>query len=301
MTTRRYSFSTALWSFGISSLLLATHGLSFGQVSQRAGLAPSSTRIVESIDEANLVQLQGNTHPVARSDYDQGAVPDDFAMEHLLLQLKRSPEQEERLEQLIDELHDRQSPRYHQWLTAEQLGAEFGPAQQDLEVVANWLQRHGFKINVVYSSGTTMDVSGTAGQVRDTFHTEIHNYNFHGVQHIANATDPQIPAALAPLVIGFVSLHDFMSHPIVRRRTPLEPLRSGNPSIGVGPDFSFSHNGTEQYDVGPQDFAALYNVKPLWTASTPITGKGQTIALIGDSDMQAADWRKFRTTFGLSS
>ena len=56
----------------------------------------------------------------------------------------------------------------------------------------------------------TIDVSGTAGQVREAFHTQIHNYLVNGKQHIANASDPQIPAALSSVVVGFTSLNDFM-------------------------------------------------------------------------------------------
>jgi len=47
------------------------------------------------------------------------------------------------------------------------------------------------------------------GQLRSAFHTQIHKYQVSGKIHYANATDPQIPAALAPVVGGFVSLNNF--------------------------------------------------------------------------------------------
>ena len=94
------------------------------------------------------------------------------------------------------ELQDPHSGKYHQWLTAEELGTKFGPAQQDIETVSQWLSSHGLQVNRVSKNGLTIDVSGTAGQVRDAFHTEIHKYVVNGKQHIANASDPQIPAAL---------------------------------------------------------------------------------------------------------
>ena len=46
-------------------------------------------------------------------------------------------------------------------------------------------------------------------QLRSAFHTQIHKYVVNGETHYANATDPQIPAALAPVVSGFVSLNNF--------------------------------------------------------------------------------------------
>jgi subtilase family serine protease len=250
-----------------------------------AGSTTAAPRIVQAIDEANLATLAGNTHPLARPEFDQGAVTDSFLMDHLQLQLKRSREREQALDLLITGMHDPNSPNYHQWLSAQQFGEEFGPARQDIEIVANWLRSYGFEINSIYRSGMAIDVTGTAGQVRQAFHTEIHNYSVRGVLHIANTHDPQIPAALAPVVMGFASLHDFRPRPMMRPH----------------PKFSFGFQGEELYDVGPLDFATIYNVTPLWTGSNPIRGAGQTVAVLEDTDMKPADWTTFRTAFGLSS
>jgi len=54
------------------------------------------------------------------------------------------------------------------------------------------------------------------------------------------------------------------------------------------------------YFVTPQDDAAIYNLNPLW--SQGITGAGQTVAVIEDTDTYngTGDWSTFVTTFGLS-
>ena len=83
-------------------------------------------------------------------------------------------------------------------------------AAQDLATITGWLKSHGFTVNRVYPNGIVIDFSGTAGQVREAFHTEIHNLEVNGAAHIANMSDPRIPAALAPAVVGVVSLNDFM-------------------------------------------------------------------------------------------
>jgi len=106
-------------------------------------------RIVQSIDETNRVALEGNTHPKANPANDRGAVANDFPMEHMLLQLKRSPEQEQALQQFIDGLNTRGSPNFHHWLTAQEFGERFGLARPDLEAVTSWLESHGFRVNVV--------------------------------------------------------------------------------------------------------------------------------------------------------
>jgi Pro-kumamolisin, activation domain len=58
-----------------------------------------------------------------------------------------------------------------------------------------------------------IDFSGTAGEVRAAFHTEMHRIDVDGVAHVANFGDPEIPAALAPAVEGIVTLDDFAAEP----------------------------------------------------------------------------------------
>ena len=240
--------------------------------------------ITQTVDESNLVTLGGNTRPEAKAKYDRGRVEDNLLMEHLLLLLKRSSEQERELEKFIDELHDSSSPTFHRWLTAEEFGERFGVAKQDRDTIKGWLQSHGLKINVDYTNDLLIDFSGTAGQVREVFHTEIHNLNVKGVKHIANMSDPRIPAALAPAVVGVVSLHDFPPHAMYRPR----------------PDYTVSENGTKYYLVVPGDLATIYNLNPLFSAG--ISGQGQTLVVIENSDVYStADWTSFRSVFGLSS
>jgi hypothetical protein len=110
-------------------MILALIGfLSSALAADRAGAPQATARIVDAIDEANLVELRGHTHPLAVAKYDEGAVEDGFPMPHMFLQLRRGPEQEAALEAAIDERQDPHSANYHQWLTAEELGTNFGPA-----------------------------------------------------------------------------------------------------------------------------------------------------------------------------
>jgi len=251
----------------------------------------AASRIVGPVDESDLVQLVGNTHPLAQAKFDRGAVADSLPMEHMYLVLRRSPEQEQALEQLIAAQHDPQSASYHRWLTADELGRKFGPAQEDIDVVVGWLRSYGFDVNLVHKSGLTLDISGTAGQVRAAFHTEIHRYEVHGEQHIANASDPKIPSALASVVAGVASLNDFRPKPLM-----LRPKKGFSfPCTGCPDGF----DNQEQYDVAPGDFAKIYNVTPLYGKG--ITGKGETVTPLEVTDINPADVAAFRKAFGLSS
>ena len=249
-----------------------------------SALAQAPILITQTVDESKLVTLAGNTRPEATAKNDRGVVSDTLLLDHMLLQLKRSPQQERALRQYIDSLQNRHSPNYHHWLTAKQFGKRFGLATQDLGTITQWLESYGFKVNVVYDNGVLIDFSGTAGQVRAAFHTEIHQLDVKGEKHIANMSDPRIPAALAPAMVGVVSLNDFKPHTNYKSR----------------PDYTFSGCGPTCYAVVPGDLATIYNLNPLFTAGT--SGQGQTIVVVEDTDLYTtADWNTFRSTFGLSS
>src|SRR5207253_1009593 len=105
----------------------------------------------------------------------------------------------------------KESPNYHRWLTPQQFGAQFGPADADLQAVTGWLSSHGFTAIRVAPGRNVIEFSGNVGQVRSAFHTEIHKFVANGEERQSNTSDPQIPAALTPVVAGIVSLHNFPS------------------------------------------------------------------------------------------
>src|SRR5271154_933944 len=70
------------------------------------------SRITQAVDETKLTTLRGNTHPLARPQFDRGAAPPSLPMDRMLLVLKRSPEQETSLDALLDQQQDSSSPNY---------------------------------------------------------------------------------------------------------------------------------------------------------------------------------------------
>jgi subtilase family serine protease len=188
------------------------------------------------VDVESLVTLRGNTHPLARPEFDQGAAPDSLPMERMLLVLQRSAEQEAALRKLLDEQQIKSAPNYHMWLTAEQFGEQFGPADADIQAVTDWLTSQGFQVSRVAAGRTVIEFSGTAGAVRQSFRTEIHKFVVNGEEHWANASDPQIPAALAPVVAGFASLNNFPTMPLTHS---LGTFRRSKLSGEVQPLFTY--------------------------------------------------------------
>jgi subtilase family serine protease len=271
-----------LLSAGYLIVTLGLLGSTLPVIAQPSGNSVRAIR--EAIDETKLVTLEGNTRPEATAANDRGAVSPEFAMNHMLLQLKRSPQSEAALKQYIDELQDPKSPNFHKWLTPDQFAAQYGVAKADVDTVSAWLVKHGFTVNGSQSSGLTVEFSGTADQVHGAFHTEIHNLLVNGATRFANMSDPQIPAALSPVMAGVVSLHNF--HP-----TPQ--------MVHKHPQYTYTTPNGTFHALAAGDIATIYNLTPLFAAG--YTGKGQSIMVVEDTYLYSTgDWTVFRKTFGLA-
>src|SRR5437899_2151335 len=220
--------------------------------------------LIQPVDENHLTVLNGNTHPMARAQFDRGAAPPNLPMDRMLLVLKRSPEQETALRKLLDDQQDKASPSYHKWLTPDEFGQQFGPSDQDIQVVTGWLQSHGFQVAQVAKGRAVIEFYGTAAQVQEAFHTAIHKFVVNGEDHWANANDPQIPAALTPVVAGVHTLHNFLKKPmhVLSSERTLLPPRPFPQITG--------RNGS--HALVPGDYAVIYNINPVY--SQGIRGDG---------------------------
>ena len=302
---RRFAVSVAILTGALFSSALFP-SLVFGQ-------AAPPWRIVQRVDESQRTRLRGNTHPLTRTEADAGEAPADLPMRRMLLILKRSPEQEASLKTLLDQQQDKHSPNYHRWLTPEEFGQQFGAADQDIATIEDWLTSHGLQVGRATKGRIAIEFSGTAAQVQQAFHTEIHKYTSRGAQHWANANDPEIPTALAPAIAGVDSLNNFGKKPRYslagafqrnKKTGRVQPAPSPNVASADAADSygaEFTYAGCRQYCYGvtPYDFAAIYNLLPLWNANPPIDGTEVSVAIVGRSNINIQDVRDFRNLFGL--
>ena len=282
----------------ISALALLTLFL----IAQRSmGQSNQARLITQPIDDSKMVVLRGNVYPLARAAFDRGPVPASMSMGRMFLVLKRSPAQETAMETFLAQQLDKASANYHNWLTPEQFGERYGTPQADIDQVTNWLESHGFQVTGASHGHGIIEFSGNAGQVEQTFHTAIHNYQVNGQEHFANATDPSIPAALVPAVNGVLSMHNFPRQRMSRFAGNFRKSLNSAKSTRVNPQFTFPGgcfgNGTNCFAVGPGDFATIYNLTPLYNAG--ITGAGVKIAIVNDSNITVSDVNTFRSLFGL--
>ena len=281
---------------GVSSLARCAGLLLAGLALASAAAAQNPARplVTLAIDESQTVTLHGSVHPLAQARFDRGAVPDSFPANRMLLMLNRPAERETALQQFLTEAHTQGTAAYHKWLTPEQFGQLYGPADSDVAIASQWLASHGFRVARVTKGKSLVEFSGTAANVREAFHTEIHQYVVRGETHYANATELAIPEALAPLVRGVSPINNFFAKPYLQnvgRAAYTRPGGAGAPHFTLG--------GGTFFAVGPEDFATQYDLGPLYSAGT--NGTGQTIGILGESNIDIALVNSYRQLFGLSS
>src|SRR5579862_4339748 len=277
---RRFRSFLSLYAIGLISITAAN--------AQTPAAAP---RIREAVDETRLITLKRNTHPLARTQFDRGAAPSNLPMERMQLVLTRDARQQSALKSLIDAQHDNASPSFHQWLTPEQFGQQFGAGDPDVQTVTSWLRSHGFQVNGVANGRSVIEFSGTAGQVRNAFHSEIRKFVVNGEEHWANSIDPQIPAALLPVVAGVAKLHNFRTRSMA---TVSGKWATTSTRQGVRPQYN-QDDGS--HALTPADYAVIYNINPLLKAG--IDGTGVTIGVIGVGPIIVQDVVDFRRVFNL--
>jgi subtilase family serine protease len=260
-------------------------------VAPRASAQTTKRLVTQAVDESQRVALRGSVHPLARAEFDKGAMADTQPINRIYLLLNRSADQQTALDKLMLEQMDKSSPNYHQWLTPGQYGAQFGPSDEDIQTVTAWLASHGFTGIKTNAGKTIVEFNGTVGSVRNAFGTDLHHFSVKGEEHFANVSDPKIPAALAPAVMGIVSLHNFRKQSHIKRFGKFRrDLLTGE----IRPLFTFTDVNGTFFGMGPADFAKIYNIPP------GADGTGQSIAIVGRSNINIQDVIDFRNMFGLT-
>ncbi len=263
-------FAIGLVGFGVPAALAAVQNGIPNRINAPVS-ADSQTAIPESV------------HPRARVATDLGPAPANTKLQGMSIRFSMTADQTAALDQLLADLQDPSSPRYHQWLTPAQFAAQFGLSSPDIAKVTAWLKSQGFTVTGVAQGGTFVTFDGTIAQAQAAFATSIHSLSVNGETHFANITNAQVPSAFAGVVSGVTGLHDFLLKPRVRANV-------------VKPDFTSSVSSSHY--LAPGDLYAIYDMNPLLTAG--INGTGVTIAVTGQVQVLLSDVTAFRSASGLS-
>ncbi len=243
----------------------------------------SPNRISQIIDLTQTEPLQGSVAPLARLENDVGRVSADTRLSGVTIYFRLTAEQKAELDALVEAQTTPGSPSYHKWLTPAEYGSRFGLSDGDLEKIQIWLELQGFTVDRISQSRTSMTFSGTVRQVDLAFQTEIHRYKIDGETHFSNATRLTIPTALVDVIQSVRNLNDFRPKPQVRRRN-------------AAPDFTSAQSGNHY--LTPKDVATIYAVNAAYNSG--YNGTGQSIAVVGQSEVNISDIEHFQSAAGLT-
>lgn len=249
------------------------------------------------VDSSNLAAIPGNVSPRLAAAKDLGLAPSGQQIQRMSLRFNMTAAQQASLTQLLANLQDPSSPQYHQWLTPEQFGVQFGLAPADLALVSQWLTAQGFTITSVARGGEFIQFSGTVGQANQAFHTQLHSVQLGTETHLANYTAPMLPQTIANVTAAVTGLTDFKMKPHVKTRIIPGSASAGSSVSGVQPNFTSSVTGNTF--VAPGDFYTIYDENNALTSG--INGTGIKIAVVGQTDVFSTDISTFRSVSGLSA
>ena len=271
----RLLLSSATLFVGLAGAFSPVPAAAQGRIPNRINTAVSSSR---------MVAIPGSVHPRALQATDLGPLAGDTQLPGMSLHFTLSAEQQSTINQLLADLQDPASPRYHQWLTPQQYAAQFGLSSSDIAKVTAWLTGQGFTVTGVANGGDFITFSGSVVQVQTAFATSIHSLSLNGETHFANVTSISVPSAFAGVVGAVSGLHDFRLKPRVH-------------TSFVKPNFTSSVSGS--HFIAPGDVYTIYDMNPLLSSSSQ-PGANMTIAVTGQVDISLYDVNTFRADSGLN-
>ncbi|MDP4147636.1 MAG: protease pro-enzyme activation domain-containing protein, partial [Bacillota bacterium] len=200
----------------------------------------------------------------------------------IALQLRNS----DKLDTYIASLNDPSSPNYKKYLTPDEFKSQYGPTGATVANVKSYLTSQGFKVDDVSSNNAFITVSGTTGQMEDTFGVTINNYkNSKGETYYANDQAPTIPAEFSGVITDVEGLNNEAHYTHPKISSPL----TVTPKVGSGPAGGYT----------PAELNGAYDVNPL--SSAGYSGAGQTVAVMELDGYKATNVSSYNSYYGLGS
>src|ERR1700677_4630599 len=279
----------------VLSFLAAISTATFASVHTSAS---PKVRVTARIDNTKRTVLHGHVPGAVRHASDMGLVAPATVSEHMTMLLKSDENQKRELRRVLDEQQDKNAANFHQWLTPDEFGTHFGVHENDIAQVQAWLQSQGLKVDDISKSRREIHFSGTIGQIQTAFQVQMHYFLMpNGEMHVSNDRDISVPSALASVIAGVPTLNNFFkkSHRVEGGTGNKRATEVGrNSRIKPGPRYTVS---TSTHYVSAGDFATIYNTAPLLAQG--INGSGETIAIVGRSDILLSDVQTYRQMMGL--
>jgi len=168
------------------------------------------------------------------------------------------------LDDLLRQIYDPASPRFHQYLTPAQFTAQFGPTELDYQAVIDFAKANGLTVTGTHPNRVVLDVSGSVADIERAFHVTLHTYRHprEARQFFAPDVEPSVDLAVPILQVGGLNNYS-LPHSTLRVKA-IAPTARVTPNSGSGPGSTYMGN----------DFRAAY------VPGVTLNGSGQSVALV---------------------
>jgi len=244
-----------------------------GQVARRLYSLPSSSD--------PRVSLPDTVSPRVRTASVLGHLGGDTQLTGMSLVLKPTDAQAAALQQLLADQQNPSSPKYHQWLTPQTFGEQFGLSDADLSIVKDWLTSRGFNVDEVAPSRNRIVFSGTASAVESAFTTTLQRFHRADQDYFENNTAISLPQSLAGVVSGITGVSSYHIQPPVHAPQALAPQYT---------------DGSGAHYIVPWDFRQIFGMNSL--ISSGFDGTGIKIGVIGQSSVDSNQLTYFQQKTG---
>ena len=199
------------------------------------------------------------------------------------------------LANLLSNLNNPRSSRYHQYLTPQEFAAQFGPTSDQVQQVKNYLQQQGLTVTSVAPNGLLIDATSTVAQAESAFQVTINNYVLGANAFFANANPPVIPGSLSSIIASIGGLDNSVKmHPLYHLASPIHNKPKSNFS-----GHSKSSPQAAQSGFGPSDLSGAYDAASLQTSG--LQGSGQTVAVFELDGYQSSDVTAYLQNYSLAT
>ena len=169
------------------------------------------------------------------------------------------------LSNLIAQLFDPASPKFHQYLTPAQFTEQFGPTAADYQKVIAFAQRSGLRVAGTHDNRMLLDVTGSVADIEKAFQVTLRTYRHPTEPRTFFAPDTEPSVETGVPVLDVSGLNDYG----VLRPKNLEVVPTVNSKVAI------PHNGSSTYGYYcGNDFRAAY------LPGVAQNGAGQSVGLL---------------------
>lgn len=227
-----------------------------------AAAAMAFTPAKNHAQTAGYRTIRGNMPAVVPQLLPIGSLP---PTQQLQLAIGLPLRNQDALTNLLEELYNPTSLRFHHWLTPEQFTEQFGPTPSDYAKVIDFARTHGLTASHQHSNRILLDVTGSVTNIEQAFHVNLRVYQHPTEKRAFYAPDTDLSVESDVPILHVSGLDNFsIPSPLYVLATNAQDVTAYNGSgpngLYIGGDFrrayapGVTNNGAGQYiaiiDVG---------------------------------------------------